>query len=503
MAGRKTKDVWELGDFQTPENLTVEAIKAIKRLGFSPQSLVEPTCGRGSFLMGALHAFNSAKKFLGVDINKAYLGDLQERISKEGIDAPITILHADFFTLDWSQLLRDLPQPILILGNPPWVTNTELAQLESSNLPDKSNFQKHRGVEAITGKSNFDISEWMLLQYLQWLKDRNGFVAVLCKTAVARKILLHAWKHDFRLTSSRIYSIDALQHFNAAVDACFLVTELGSKKSFDCHVYDSLQHPSPSRTIGYHDETIIADVERYLQWRHLRGTDSAYTWRSGIKHDCAKVMELERRGKIFYNQLGTPVDIEDTFVYPMYKSSDIANGNILRHRKYMLVTQKYIGEETAQIEKGAPKTWRYLKSNEEIFSKRRSAIYKNRPPFSIFGIGDYTFAPWKVAISGFYKHLKFKCIGPTERRPVVFDDTVYFLPCWSEQEANFLNDMLNSKPAQEFLRSMIFWSDKRPITVELLKRLNLHALSIELGCEAKYLTFTKQRKSSQALMIHG
>jgi hypothetical protein len=63
--------------------------------------------------------------------------------------------------------------------------------------------------------------------------------------------------------------------------------------------------------------------------------------------------------------------------------------------------------------------------------------------------------------------------------------------------------MLNSKPAQEFLRSMIFWSDKRPITVELLKRLNLHALSIELGCEAKYLTFTKQRKSSQALMIHG
>jgi hypothetical protein len=494
MSGRKKKNIWEFGDFQTPESL---AIEAIKRLGFSPQSIVEPTCGRGSFLLAAIRTFNSAERFLGADINKAHLDYLQERISKEAISASIAILHADFFALDWPQILRNMPRPILILGNPPWVTNAELAKLESSNLPDKSNFQNRRGVEAITGKSNFDISEWMLLQYLQWLKDRNGFVAVLCKTAVARKILVHAWKHKLRLTSSRIYLIDAMKYFNAAVDACFFVIELGNKESLDCHVYDSLHHTTPSRTIGYHDETIIADVEKYLQWRHLRGTDSAYTWRSGIKHDCAKVMELERRGKSFYNKLDTPVDIEDLYVYPMYKSSDIANGNISRPRKYMLVTQKHIGEETTQIEKDAPKTWRYLKSNEESFLKRRSAIYKNRPSFSIFGVGEYAFAPWKVAVSGFYKHLKFKCIAPVEDRPTVFDDTVYFLPCWSAQEARFLNNMLNSKPAQEFLHSMIFWSDKRPITVDLLKRLNLHALSIELGREAKYLALARQNNKRQ------
>jgi len=35
----------------------------------------------------------------------------------------------------------------------------------SDNLPPKSNFQKRRGFEAVTGKSKFDISEWMLLQH--------------------------------------------------------------------------------------------------------------------------------------------------------------------------------------------------------------------------------------------------------------------------------------------------------------------------------------------------
>jgi hypothetical protein len=495
LVGQKTKSIWEFGDFQTPEGLAIEATQAIKSLGFSPHSVVEPTCGRGAFLLAAVHIFNEAKISLGVDVNKAHLDCLQARISREAFGIPIKTLCADFFTLNWAQRLNDLPQPILIIGNPPWVTNTELSKLDSSNLPDKSNFQNRLGFEAMTGKSNFDISEWMLLQYLEWLKERRGAVAVLCKTTVARKVLLHAWKHGLRLSSARIYSIDAKKHFNAAVDACFFFMELGNETSSDCEVYDGLQDTKPLRAWGYHDETIIADVEMYLRWRHLRGKDSRYTWRSGIKHDCAKVLELEQRNGGFYNQLDFAADIEKKYVYPLYKSSDLANGEMARHRKYLLVTQKSIGEQTAHIEQDAPKTWQYLKRYEDRFSKRRSSIYRNRLPFSIFGVGDYTFAPWKVAISGFYKKLKFKCIGPSAGCPAVFDDTVYFLPCNSEDEAKFVTDLLNSKPAQEYFYSMIFWSDKRPITIDLLKRLNLHALSVELGLEKEYLAVANEREA--------
>ena len=103
-----------------------------------------------------------------------------------------------------------------------------------------------------------------------------------------------------------------------------------------------------------------------------------------------------------------------------------------------------------------------------------------------------TFAPWKVAISGFYKKISFKVVGIIERRPVVFDDTIYFLPFWSQQEAKFIAEILNSNAAKEFLTSMVFWSDKRPITINLLKRLNIRSLAFELGCEAEYQFYTSK-----------
>src|SRR5207253_9323633 len=134
-----------------------------------------------------------------------------------------------------------------------------------------------------------------------------------------------------------------------------------------------------------------------------------------------------------------------------------------------------------------------LKDHEDTFARRGSSIYRNRPPFSIFGVGPYSFSPWKIAISGFYSALKFTVIGPREDKTVVFDDTVYFLPCWSESEARFIGDLLNSKPAKEFYESMIFWTDKRPITSEILKRLNLQALSEELNCRSEYQRFAQQR----------
>jgi len=111
----------------------------------------------------------------------------------------------------------------------------------------------------------------------------------------------------------------------------------------------------------------------------------------------------------------------------------------------MLVTQQFVGEDTNCIRAKAPKTWDYLKRHAALFDKRGSIIYKNKPAFSVFGVGPYSFAPWKVAISGFYKTLHFVKIGPVEGRPVVFDDTIYFLPCWSEEEACFVEGLLRSE----------------------------------------------------------
>lgn len=494
----KSKDKWEFGDFQTPPSLAEAAMETLRKQRIKPKAVLEPTCGKGAFLLAAIKAFPKAQQFVGVDINQQYLAALKDQVFASGRKADIQLVHGDFFILDWRTLLSKLPQPILIVGNPPWVTSSELGLLASENLPKKSNFQERRGYDAITGKSNFDISEWMLLQHLDWLRERRGVIAMLCKTAVARKALFHAWKHRFPVSGSMMFMVDAKKNFGASVDACFLVVSmLGEAGLADCVVYDSLDSDHPSQTIGYHDEIVLSNVAYYKRWRHLKGKDEAYTWRSGIKHDCSKVMELEPEGEKYRNGNGELVSLENDYVYPMLKSSDIGNGQIRYGRKYVLVTQKYVGEDTTPIRRCAPKTWRYLEAHEELFEKRASSIYRNRPRFSIFGVGDYSFSSWKVAISGFYKRLSFKVVQLYQGKTVVLDDTANFLPCWSEAEAHFIGKLLNSDPAQQFLESMIFWSDKRPITIEILKRLDLHALSVELGLESDYLCFARLRKDKE------
>jgi hypothetical protein len=425
---------------------------------------------------------------------------LHERIKEEKYSSKVELIHGDFFILDWIELLERVPKPILFIGNPPWVTNADIGLIGGRNLPDKSNFQNHRGFDAMTGKANFDISEWMIIKQMDWIDRYGGGIAMLCKTAVARKILQMAWKAKRQITDSTCIQIDAMSQFNAAVDACFLIVERSTgRAASDCVMYSSFEDGANSSVFGLHDGMVIADVEAYRQARPLIGKESHYVWRSGVKHDCSKIMELRRTSGRLENGLKEPVCIEETYLFPLLKSSDVANGRVDDVRLNVIVTQKKIGDGTAHIELVAPKTWAYLNSHREFLDKRGSVIYRGKPAFSVFGIGDYAFEPWKVAISGFYKRLAFQLIPPHEGRPVMVDDTVYFLGCSSEAEARFLHEILNSDLAQMALSAMIFWNDKRPITADLLKRLDLAALADSLGRGDEYRQFARRPQAQHQL----
>jgi hypothetical protein len=201
-------------------------------------------------------------------------------------------------------------------------------------------------------------------------------------------------------------------------------------------------------------------------------------------------MELTYKDGILTNGLGEIVNIEEDYLYPLLKSSDLGNGRVKECRKKGIVTQKTVGEDTFKIKYIAPNTWNYLQSHSDKLLLRKSSIYKGKPIFSIFGVGDYSFSPWKVAISALYKKLTFFVINPINDKPVVFDDTVYFLSCRSQLEANFVCSLLNSEEAHSYLESMIFWNEKRPITVDILKRLSLANLAKLLNCYEDYLKHT-------------
>lgn len=482
MAARKTKRIAEFGDFQTPLELARIVCRILsKTRRFAPASIVEPTCGKGSFLVAALEAFPGAKKIIGLEINANYLDEATRAVAPLDKSKRVRLVESDFFSTNWRAFFSTLPEPILVIGNPPWVTNAELGTLGSRNLPEKSNFQNHTRLDAMTGKSNFDISEWMLIRLLELLDGRRATVSMLCKTAVARKSLLHGWKNHLHISSSSLHLIDARKHFGAAVDACLLTANLSAaSRKYDCSIRESVETARKVSAFGFRHCRLVADVDAYESWRHLEG-ECPYRWRSGVKHDCSKVMEFRKEGDAYRNGFGEVVDLEDEYLYPALKSSELANGKTKQPTRFMLVTQRSIGQDTTEIETRAPKTWKYLLDHAETLDRRGSSVYKKRPRFSVFGVGDYTFAPWKVAISGLYKKLEFRAVGSWQSKPIVLDDTSYFVACKSKSEAALVCDLLNSDAARAFYSAFIFWDAKRPITVGVLKLLDLFALARELG----------------------
>lgn len=483
----------EFGDFQTPISLARKVCALVAQTGVRPVSIVEPTCGTGSFLRASLEAFPNVLHVLGFEINPEYVERARCAVaSVAAANAFVQVRQSDFFLTDWSKVIEELPEPILVIGNPPWVTNAELSTLGSSNVPAKSNLSKLRGIDALTGKSNFDISEWMLIKNLEWLNGKQGLLAMLCKTTVARKVLLYAWENGLTVASASLYYLDVQRSFGATVDACLLLIETHpAGQSDECQVYDSL-HAGPSDGVfGLRGGKLVADIQLYNKWKDLAGTGMR-GWRSGIKHDASKVFELQWDHGELVNGLGECVDIEPDMLFPLLKSSDLAAHRA--PRRWLVVPQKTMGKDTIQLKTDAPRTWDYLVSHAHLLDKRKSSIYKNRPRFSIFGVGPYSFAPWKVAISGLYKKLDFAQVPTFQGRPVVLDDTCYFFPCQSREECHVLYELVMSEPAQEFLSAFVFWDSKRPITARLLNLLDLVALARVLGRENDFTRMIAERQ---------
>ena len=344
-------------------------------------------------------------------------------------------------------------------------------------MPKKSNIKNLRGIEAITGKSNFDITEYIIIRLLEEFKQLKSVFAFLCKTSVARNILKYSWKNDINYNEALIYPIDSKKYFNAAVDACFFIIDTTKKKkNNECKVFDSIERKNYNNTIGLYQDTMIVNKDSFKSHNYLG--KSNYIWRNGIKHDCSKVMEFDIIGSTLVNGYKEIVDIEDNLLFPLLKSSDIANGKI-EIRKKVLVTQQQIGEETDYIKSKYPKTWQYLNDHKIDFEKRKSSIYKNKPNFSIFSIGEYSFYPFKIAISGLYKNLNFKMIYPINEKPVMVDDTCNFISCKNESEANILYYLLTDDKTRIFLESIIFWDSKRPVTTEILNSIDIKKIASE------------------------
>lgn len=122
----------EYGDFQTNQKLALNSVEYIlsKTNQKSYDFVLEPTCGKGNFILAALSKIHDLKKIVGVEIYQPYVWETKFKVLEHFVKhmkrnkPEIEIIHANVFDFDFESLSRETKQlKTLVIGNPPWVTN--------------------------------------------------------------------------------------------------------------------------------------------------------------------------------------------------------------------------------------------------------------------------------------------------------------------------------------------------------------------------------------------
>lgn len=469
----------DYGDWQTDYGFAKSVCLYLKSRGVAPDAIVEPTCGVGNFIAAAIDVFPTVKKVYGIEISKEYFCQAGQRLrgylGSNRIDG-CELYNANVFSFDFGKIVSEnQDKSILVLGNPPWVTNSGLGKTDGTNLPVKGNFDNARGIDAITGKGNFDIAESicnLLVDAFSCHRDTN--LALLVKNSVVKNILYRQHSRPRSIESVRQLCFDAKKEFNVSVAASLFECHVGGGSQSRCEVYDfyTKRH---SHTFGWVNGAFVSNVQDYGDFNFLDG-QSPLVWRSGIKHDCSKVMELTFDGSTYSNGLKEVADVDDNTVFPLLKSSDIGRG-FRGIRKYLLLPQTSVSEDTSALAATAPKTYSYLMSHAAYLDGRKSVVYRNKPRFCVFGLGDYSFAPYKVVISALYPDFVFSLASPVGGKPVMVDDTCYLLGFARADYARLTLFILQSDILKHFVRNICFMDAKRVVSKELLMRIDLYRLS--------------------------
>ena len=474
------------GDFQTPMETTQDIIRFLKTKGVSPEVIIEPTFGTGNFIISALKQFPNVKEVIGVEVQKKYVNVLRNSLN----DDRVRLIHGNIFDKEEEIRYTQFAGEILVIGNPPWVTTTRLSKLNSSNTPNKSvDKSEERGLSLITGSSNFDIAESILSFILETYKERRTTIAMLCKATVNLNLLKKAKRYNWKIENWEFHLISR-NVFGIRADAGLLFIQtnpnaIGEPEKYHCTLQGLNLSPKDKqqyRNVLGRDQGwvrnngkfyFVFDRDLYNKYKEIDSRKS-YEWRQGVKHDLSDVVILQllkagEKFSLFRNKEGEEILIENSATLPFLKGSHIFNEN-LQPDLYIITTQRSLREDPDEYLSDKPKALEYINRKRERFKQRKSKVYLGRSDLSMFGIGDYSFAPYKVAIASMYPDPKFVLVPPINGKPVLLDDTCYFIGFSSIQKAKEAVTYLNSKKVRGFLESIVFPLDKRKYKIKVLQR---------------------------------
>lgn len=196
--------------------------------------------------------------------------------------------------------------------------------------------------------------------------------------------------------------------------------------------------------------------------------ECAHDIRHGVKDDAKAVYALDRE------QLAA---VEPDHVFPYLKSRHVVKFGLFGH-DLQLVPLRRMGEDNeTELREEYPRTYDYLAANRDRLESRASSWLDRGPFYTLFGLGDYTWADYKVVWCrlGFKPH--FAVVSTREdpdlgEKPVVPGDHCMFVATDDEREAHLLCALLNSAPYQRTIRS-IASNGKSSLSKSVVSKLRL------------------------------
>ncbi|MBU8711118.1 N-6 DNA methylase [Brevibacillus parabrevis] len=406
----------------------------------------------------------------------------------------------------------------VIVGNPPWLRWTNLPDIYRNSIKEfcvnYGLFSKDRFVGGI----ETDISTVILYSTAEkWLKQ-NGKLAFLITRSVFKTESSEGFRKfeipNDRKTKFRVMKVEdftSIKPFEGATNKpALILLEKGNKNteypvpwivwskknknriSDDSSLQTVIDNTIRSEMSAY---PIYADggpwltltpeyVDQCIQLINRQGEHN-YPARKGICTDRNGIYYgaiLDKRGRtdvIFENNpdlgrtTGIPIIrsiLEKDLIYPIARGREVSSFQWEFGNVYGIVPQdKMDGFPEDFMRLNYNKTLRFFREfeNNEVHhlttrgSFRRYQAKRNAPFYSSWNVGEYTFAPYKVAwseISGSFQACVLSSISSPyweTKRIVIPDHKLYFVPLYSESEAHFLCALLNAPQIEEFVMGYV------------------------------------------------
>lgn len=522
----------DLGEYFTPHWLAQATIEMSGYQGEANNILFDPGCGSGSFLL----AVAGMKRQAAGQATPALLDDVLHNVIGCDIN-PLSVLTARLNLLWWlaehfGEPLSDFDLPVFhydtvfatplgnsspdalhkhlpegcnyLVGNPPWINWNALPptyrqKLEREILPHYVLFD-FQGQEAQLGHSNDDY----LVTFTFVTIDRYLRAGGLCSFIVKQPLLTNVSGRTFRhfairrlckTTPLRVHKVADLRQvnpFGIANETAIVVLKKGERTVYPVpyeiwlknhhQIEIETRQAQPASESDATSPWVILTPE-LEQTRFMEGR-CPYEIRHGLKHDVADVLIVQiveqSDSKLVIAPAGRPAEkyeIEPHALFPFVQPRHLAAWRVKGYT-YAIIPQRKAGENNErEVRQTLPLTYAYLKRFESAFAARRSRIFSGTPFYGLFGLGDYTWAPYKICWCGLGFRPEFAVAGPVAdalvgTKPLVPDGTVYFIPTSDQLEAHFLCAILNAEIVHTFLSTRSSKS-KRGLPKKLMQQLRL------------------------------